>query len=108
MAEQNMTQPTSSDNGRPRVLRLTPQEIAILVCAAGLNLCFFAPWVSVGFDTAHAGYQLAREQGGWFYWLIPVLSIATLGTILLPRWRKWTGTAAALVSWLAVAHFVSK
>src|SRR5437773_9296106 len=94
--------------GGPQVRRHTLQESAILACAGGLLVCFFAPWVTAGFATTLSGASLARGQGAWFYWLIPILAVATLGSFRRPHLRSWIATVTVIVTWVVVQQAAFK
>ena len=99
--DETVTRTQPRESGLP-VHRRTLQESAILACAGGLLVCFFAPWVTAGFDTTLSGASLARGQGTWFYWLIPILAVATVGSFRRPHLRSWIATVTVIVTWVVV------
>jgi hypothetical protein len=73
--------PKPSTTWRDKFLPRTPQEIAIAVCALGIFVAFFTPWVLSGADS-YSGYTLYRANK-WFkiLWLVPLMALATLATL---------------------------
>jgi hypothetical protein len=95
---------SSPVNDSAQVHRGTIQQSAILACAGGLLVCFFVPWVSSGFATKLSGAALARGQGAWFYWSIPILAVATIGCLRQPQWRSWIALLTFIATWVVVQH----
>ncbi len=51
---------------------------AISLCAAGLLICFFLPWIAI-FMARPSGFAFAKEGGNfWLLWSIPIFSVLTI------------------------------
>ncbi len=82
----------------------TATDTAVVVCALGIALCFFAPWITL--DRNIGGYNLTGAAG--LFWIIPPLAIATIVVHRNKVHLRNVGTITAVVVWMAALHWLLK
>lgn len=90
-------------------LSITP----ISICAAGLLVSFFMPWIKVFFVSV-SGADIAKAAGefdigsGQFLWLIPVMAIVTLVAGLIKKGQNGLAILSGLGSLGFIIYVMAK
>ena len=80
----------------------TLQEKAIVICALGITILFFAPWIS-GTEEYLSGFTLYKTGDMVkLLWIIPVMAIATIVSLRNEKACLRIGTATAVIVWFSI------
>jgi len=97
----NNAEPTQADSTQPSVL-LSQQQI-IMLCALGLLICFFLPWIN--FIVAISGLDLAKQgDRHLLFWLIPAFSALTLFAVFTKRSPKIIAQLTGALPFVALVY----
>lgn len=97
----NNAEPTQSETTPPSVT-LSQQQI-IMLCAVGLLVCFFLPWIK--FMVPISGFDMAKEgDRHLLFWLIPVFSGLTLFAVFTKRSPKIIAQLTGALPFVALVY----
>ena len=78
-----------------------------MLCAAGLLVCFFLPWIKFLFPIS--GLDMAKEGGRqMLFWLIPVFSGLTLFAVFTKRSPKIIAQLTGALPFVALVYGYTK
>jgi hypothetical protein len=103
--------PPDSPQETPPQPTPTPPEAApglgprewVSVCAAGLAICFFVPWIDL-LIARPSGLDLQRDGAGKLFWLLPALAAATIVAGFTGKSQKLPGILAGLTPFAFLAY----
>lgn len=96
--------PPAPDDPLKGLIPRMSTDSAVLLCAVGIALCFFAPWITL--DRNISGSKLSGAAV--FFWAIPLLALATIGVRKNKVQLRYFGTTTAVVVWLAAVYWFVK
>ncbi|HEU5124828.1 MAG TPA: hypothetical protein VFW05_12275 [Verrucomicrobiae bacterium] len=84
------------------------RETAVLICALGILLCFFAPWRITPFGhTVFRGSTLFKvDESAAILWTIPILALAVVAVYRHKKLSRQVGTIASIVTIIYLSYFL--
>lgn len=104
-SESNETSASSEQTNQPIAIT---RSHALILCAAGLGICFFLPWANF-FGATISGFDL-QKMGDLhrLLWLIPVFSVITILAGVTKRSQCHAGQLTGVLPFLVGIYWYSK
>lgn len=78
------------------------------LCAAGLALCFFLPWMDFGLGKL-SGFEIQNHSDvGKFFWLLPILCALTILAGVTRKSQQIAGQLAGAAPFAILAYGLSQ
>ena len=106
MPDQTSTQETTQPESVPKPTTPSTASRPLAICAGGLLICFFLPWVKV-FGQDVTGFDLQKSGGILlFLWAIPFGSAASAILALAGRPVRNVAQMTGILPFLFLAYFM--
>ena len=79
------------------------------ICALGLAICFFLPWLNLFFGKP-SGFDIAKQEGGkaLLLWSVPIFSALTIFANLTGRNQKIVAQLTGALPFIILAYALSQ